>query len=340
MMFVTLWGCTVGRYRRFAEPRLRAAIRSRMPTKCGRPGMAQELFWSTLDHLRTLSPGFGRRRYPGKLAKMKRTIHLMDSTVIELVANCMDWAAHRRRKAAAKCHVRLNFQTLLPAFVIVDVAREHDNVRAREAAAGLKKGGILIFDRGYVDLKHLSDLTQRGVFWVTRMKDMMKSDLVGDLPIKKKEVALSDEWIALNDSQSARRIEAWVKVDGEERLMVFLTNNLDWSPDTVAELYRRRWEIELFFKQMKQTLKMCDLMSYNANGIRWQVWIALLVQLLLRHMAWLSQWRHSFVRFYALVRSILWERRNLLKILEHHGTAQGSYRNLACPEQACFPGFI
>src|SRR2546427_1033555 len=78
--------------------------------------IAEDLFWGTLEHLRHQSPGFGRRRFPGKLRKFKRTIHLLDSTVIELVANCMDWAAHRRRKAAAKCHVRLNFETLLPGF--------------------------------------------------------------------------------------------------------------------------------------------------------------------------------------------------------------------------------
>ena len=72
--------------------------------------------------MRNLSPGFGRRRFPGKLKKLKRTIHLIDSTVIELAANCVDWASHRRRKAAAKCHVRLDFESLLPGFVVVDTA--------------------------------------------------------------------------------------------------------------------------------------------------------------------------------------------------------------------------
>ena len=91
---------------------------------------------------------------------------------------------------------------------------------------------------------------------------------------------------------------------------------------------------------MKQTLKLCDLMSYNANGIRWQVWIALLVQLLMRYLAWASTWGHSFVRLYALVRSLVWDKRDILSILERYGTANSRYRNLARPEQAYLPGLV
>ena len=85
----------------------------------------------------------------------------------------MDWAKHRRRKAAAKTHMRLNLQSLLPAFVIVDTAAEHDNKRARELCADLQSGEIALFDKRYVDFGHLGDLDRRGVFWVTRAKDNM-----------------------------------------------------------------------------------------------------------------------------------------------------------------------
>jgi hypothetical protein len=92
---------------------------------------------------------------------------------LELVADCMDWAKHRRRKAAAKTHMRLNLQSLLPSFVIIDTAGEHDNKRARELCAGVKSGEIVFFDKGYVDFGHLGDLDKRGAFWVTRAKDNM-----------------------------------------------------------------------------------------------------------------------------------------------------------------------
>lgn len=300
--------------------------------------MAESIFFRTLEHLRTRSPGFGGRRFPGKLRKLKRSIHLIDSTVIELVANCMPWAQHRRRKAAAKAHVRLNFQTLLPGYVVVDTAREHDNKRARELTAGLQTGEIAVLDRGYVDQDHFQDLSERGVIWVTRMKEGMRYDVLDEKEGKPGGKILSDQWIMLSEGVQARRIVALVEVDGQEREMTFLTNQLEWSTDTIVELYRCRWEIELFFKEMKQTLKLCDLMSYNANGIRWQVWVALLVQMLMRYMAWASQWGNSFVRLYALARSLTWEQRDLIGVLRLYGTAGGSYRNLAQPQAAYLPG--
>ncbi len=299
--------------------------------------IAEGVFWGTLDHLRNLSPGFGRRRFPGKLKKLKRTIHLIDSTVIELAANCVDWASHRRRKAAAKCHVRLDFESLLPGFVVVDTAREGDNRRARELSAGLRKGEILVMDRGYVDLEHFAELSAREVVWITRWKEKMTCDVLDRRKVQGK--ILEDEVLALSNGVAARRIRALVTVDGEEREMIFLTNHLEWSADTVVELYRCRWEIELFFKQMKQTLKLCDFVGYSANGIRWQIWMALLAHMLLRYLAWANHWSHSFVRLFALVRGVIWDRMDLPTLLARYGTAKGSFRNLALPAQAYFPGF-
>jgi len=256
----------------------------------------------------------------------------------------MDWAKHRRRKAAAKNHMRLNLQSLLPGFVIVDTAAEHDNKRARELCADLKSGEIALFDKGYVDFGHLGDLDRRGVFWVTRAKDNMAYDVVKKMPRSKDEKILRDEIIQLSDPDKAapevmRRIEAIVEIDGQEREMTFLTNNLEWSPRTVADLYRCRWEIEVFFKQIKQTLQLADFPRHDANAVRWQVWMALLVYVLLRYLSYLSGWAHSFTRLFTILRAVLWEKFDLLKLLGSYGTAGGSFRNLARPEQAYFPGF-
>ena len=153
----------------------------------------------------------------------------------------------------------------------------------------------------------------------------MQHDLLDDLPVKKGGKVLSDQWIVLTNGVQARRIVALVEVDGKEREMTFLTNNLEWSAETIVALYEARWQIELLFKQMKQTLKLCDLMSCSANGIRWQVWIALLVQLIMRYFAWVSGWQHSFVRLYALVRAILWRQLDIIKVLQRYGTAKGVF---------------
>jgi hypothetical protein len=109
--------------------------------------MAEQLFWSVLEHLGNLSPGFVSGRAGQRFArKFKRTIHLVDSTTIPLIASCLDWAKHRRRKAAAKCHLRLDLQSFLPRFALVDTARHNDAKRARELCAGVRAGEIVIFE--------------------------------------------------------------------------------------------------------------------------------------------------------------------------------------------------
>lgn len=307
--------------------------------------MAEQLFWAVVAHLGQQSAGFVAGRHRGPAFRFKMPIHVVDTTVMELVVNCIDWAKHRRRKAAAKTHMRLNLQSLLPSFVIVDTAGEHDNKRARELCAGVKSGEIVLFDKGYVDFGHLGDLDRRGAFWVTRAKDNMAYEVVKQMPRSNDEKILADEVIVLQDPNKPapelmRRVVALVEIDGVEREMVFLTNNLEWSPRSVADLYRCRWQIEVFFKQIKQTLQLADFLGHNANAVRWQVWMALLVYVLLRYLSYLARWSHSFTRLFTILRAVLWAKLDLLKLLDCYGTAKGSFRNLARPEQAYFPGFL
>jgi hypothetical protein len=310
--------------------------------------MAERLFWAVYAYLGDLSPRFVSGKAAKRFARrFKRTIHLVDSTTIELIASCMDWAKHRRRKAAAKCHLRLDLQSFLPRFVIIDTAREADARRARELCAGIKDGEIAIFDKAYIDFEHLYDLEVRGVVWVTRAKENLQYEVVQAYPVKVGGKVVSDEVVGLKNPASRkaypelmRRIVAWVEVNGQERLMTFLTNHLTWSPESVAELYRCRWQIEVFFKQIKQTLQLADFLGTSANAVRWQVWTALLVYLLLRYLAFLSDWAHSFSRLFAVVRTCLWRKWDLLALLARYGTAGGSFRYLGRPEQAFFPGFV
>jgi hypothetical protein len=309
------------------------------------PKMAETLFWTMLEHLQRLHPGFGAGRRPKFAFRFKRLIHVVDSTTIQLVARCMDWAKHRRRKAAAKCHVRLNLQTFLPRFALVDTAGEHDNRRAHELCAGVQAGEIVIFDKAYLDFSHLADLSLREVFWVTRAKDNLQCRVVRRLQHGRVGNILRDDLIQLTGPARKsypvrlRRVVALVEVDGEVREMVFLTNHLEWSPQTIADLYRCRWQIEVFFKQIKQTLQLADFLGNSASAVRWQVWTALLLYLLLRFCAWLSQWAHSFTRLFALLRSALWQKLELLSLLEVYGTAGSGGRFLGTPQQAYLAGF-
>jgi hypothetical protein len=308
--------------------------------------MGEKLFWAVFEHLGNLSPRFVSGKAGKRFArKFKRTIHLVDSTTIPLIASCMDWARHRRRKAAAKCHVRLDLQSFLPRFAIVDTARDADAKRAREVCAGIKAGEIVIFDKAYVDFDHLADLTLRLIFWVTRAKDNLSYKVVKCLQRRPKGKILRDELIVLKSAASRqtypdrlRRIVALVEVDGRDVEMVFLSNNLEWSAESIVELYRCRWEIEVFFKQIKQTLQLADFLGTSANAVRWQVWTALLTYLLLRYVSFLSDWNHSFSRLFTLIRTCLWKKWDLLSLLKMYGTANGHFRYLAQPEQAYFPG--
>jgi len=309
--------------------------------------MAEKLFWSVLDHLQRLSPAFAAgTRGKGAAHRFRRAIHVVDSTTIELVASCMDWARHRRRKAAAKCHLRLDLQTFLPRFAIVDTAGQNDARRAREVCAGIKEGEIVIFDRAYVDFEHLYSLARSGINWVTRAKENMKFRVRKRLKKLSDKKILRDDLIDLKIAKShenypaqLRRVVALVEVDGKEVEMTFLTNNLDWSASSVTDLYRCRWSIEVFFKQLKQTLQLSDFLGHSANAVRWQVWTALLVYVLLRFLACLSKWGHSFTRLFAVVRSVLWRKIDLPALLRSYGTAGGSFRILGTPQAAYFPGF-
>jgi hypothetical protein len=302
----------------------------------------EKLFWSVLGHLQHACPSFATgRKGKGLLRRFKVRIHAVDSTVMQLVANCMDWAKHRRRKAAAKMHLRLDLHSFLPSFAVVDTAAHHDNKRAREVCAGIAAGEIVVFDKAYVDFLHLQELDTRGVWWVTRAKDNLKYRATKNLTKGHQDI-IKDQIVVLQGKHKGlrvRRVEAWVEVDGEWRVMVFITNNLTWSPRSVCDLYRRRWDIEVFFKQVKQSLKLTSFLGHSANAVRWQVYAALLVYVLLRYMAHLSQWGHSFTRLFAVTRSALWERLDLMALLKSYGTASGRMRVIGSLDQAWLPGF-
>ena len=206
-------------------------------------------------------------------------------TTIPLDRQLLDWAKHRRRKAAAKCHLRLDLQSFLPRFAIVDTARHDDAKRARELCAEVKGGEIVLFDKAYVDFEHLAGFVERGsLLGDAGQGKPQLSRWCGSCQREPSAKILRDDVIELANArfpraypEVMRRVVALVEVDGEEREMTFLTNNLAGAPRSiVADLYRCRWQIEVFFKQIKQTLQLADFLGTNANAVRWQVWTALL----------------------------------------------------------------
>ena len=299
--------------------------------------LAEELFWTVLDEVKSKYPEFisDSRRYPGMPWRFKRSIHIVDSTTIRLIAKCMDWAKHTKQKAAAKMHLDLDLKSFLPNFALVNRAKDSDPKMAWELCAPIRAGEIVVFDKAYVDFEHLFHLHQKGAIWVTRSKENMCFEVVGQqlseeeiqqarhmreagVFVGQQPIVLSDNLVRLAREESfekyaetMRLITACVLRDGKPAEMSFITNQLEWSPYSICDLYLARWGIEVFFKEIKQTLQLADFLGTSENAIKWQIWTALLAYLLLRLTAWLGDWKRSFRRLFTLVKGMLWSQRSL-----------------------------
>jgi len=296
--------------------------------------MAKDLYWKTYNYLIGIAPKFGKGPHRGYCFRIKAPMFAVDSSTIKLTMNSFDWARHRRSKAAAKLHLTFDLGNRLPSFAIVEDAAHHDSVRATELTAHLKRGDIAVADRAYTDFGFMNGLDERGVWFVTRQKRNMKMTVVKELqpPVAatadKKTQILKDEIVVPAKKSTAakykgalRRVTAIVEIQGQMKEMMFLTNNLKWSARTVAEIYRDRWGIETFFKELKQTCQIHDFIGYDENAVQWQVWTGLLAHLILRYLAYLSRWSLSFSRLAGVIRGTLWIRRNLVETLCLYGTA-------------------
>ncbi len=302
--------------------------------------MAKDLFYEVLHHLTNSFPKFGRMDTCFKLPrKLKRTINLVDSTTIQLFANCMSWAKHRRRKAAAKCHMLLDAQTFLPRFAVIKSAKSHDAVVAKTLCSSLRDGEFVIFDKAYVDFVHLFELMQRGVLWISRAKTNMAYRTVKKFKITNKSIVV-DAKIKLTGFKSSqlypecfRLIVADVIRDGKLVRMEFITDDFELAASTICDLYKARWDIEIFFKQLKQTLKLSDFLGYSENAVQWQIWMALLTYVLMRFIAYNSKWKGTFARLFTALRGILWSRLDLHSVIAFCETAESPVRMCMQPQQ-------
>ena len=231
---------------------------------------------------------------------MKRDISAIDSTTLKLSLFCIDWARRRRRKAAAKTHMRLNVGTMLPSFAIVEDASHHDPKRAGALCGGLRDGDVPLAGRACLDLAFPNGLQRRGVSFVLREKENMVFDVVERRRHEDPSI-ISDETMRMSRVNSGekhpglpRRVTAVVEVDGRETIMSFITDNFVWSPRTIAERCKARWAIELFFKELKQTLQLNGFVGCNVNAVKWQVWTGLLAHLLIRFQKHISKWSRAF----------------------------------------------
>jgi len=308
--------------------------------------VAEELYWETARHLCAVSPGFvPPKRVSGFLSRFnERGIFAIDSTTFLLALNCLESFPYRKRKAAAKAHMRLRVGSFIPSVVRIESGRPQDCTMADELTKDMQAGDILLADRGYTDFGFLHNLSARKVFWVLRQKADMFYEIMGRREVKgevlaDEEVRLKAWTTHLKYPEVFRRVHARVEVDGKKVEMTFLTNNMKWEARTICELYKARWAIEVFFKELKQTLQFSDFIGTNTNAVKWQIWTGLLVHLLLHYLKYLSSWKKPFSRLVGLVKCARWVDCNIVESLKLYGTAGPPARPQPCYRQQYLAGF-
>lgn len=277
--------------------------------------------------------------------RLKNKLYSMDATTIDLCLNLFPWAKFRQTKGAVKLHVLLDHDGYLPTFAHITEGLIHEITAAKKHILPyftFSKGSIVVFDRGYVDYLLFADWCRKGITFVTRMKNNAAYSLLEEyaLPRTKGNI-LSDQRIrftghyaAKNCPNELRRIAIWDSVN--QKIIVLLTNNFDLAASTIGAIYKDRWQIEIFFKTLKQQLKIKTFVGTSPNALKVQIWTALIALLLLKYLKALSSFGWSFCNLVAMLRFNLFTYRDLETWLNNP---------YECPPmvpddgQLAFPGF-
>ena len=281
--------------------------------------------WQLYEHVFYQLLGRCREVAGSHKFRFKNPLVSLDATVIDLCAEMFPWATFRRTKGAVKLHFTLDHDGYLPTALVITEGRRHEVTVARQQT--FAPGTVLVFDRGYLDFGWFNQLTDAGVWFVTRMKEHITYEVVNRLDVPSRGGVMADEWIVLRSPQSAatyapeqplRRVEVALP-DGER--LVFLTNHLELGPTTIARIYKDRWQIELFFKALKQNLRVKTFVGTSANALHIQIWTALIALLLLKYLQLKATFGWSLSNLVALLRMNLFAYRDLWTWLNEPFTA-------------------
>jgi len=245
--------------------------------------------------------------------RFKNPLLSLDATVIDLCATMFDWAKFRRTKGAVKLHLLLDHDGYLPSFAVITEGKKHEVRVARQMQ--FAPGAILVFDRGYTDYQWFANLTKQAVHFVTRLKENADYGVVQKREIPQRRGVLRDEVVFFYKLAQAggntyfRRIEFYD--EERDRVLVFLTNHLELAAATVAAIYKERWQIELFFRALKQSLRVKTFVGTSANALKTQLWTALIAMLVVKYLQLRSTFGWSLSNLVALLRQQLFVYRDL-----------------------------
>ncbi len=269
--------------------------------------MFRDLFYATLTTCKSAAPGKHKFRFKNKLLSL-------DSSTISLCLSLFPWAKFRRTKGAVKLHLLLDHDGYLPTYAYISNGKKHDVTVARKVP--LAPGSIIAMDRGYNDYKLFNSWTENGIFFVTRLKENADYEVVEERTVPRNRNILADQFIRFtgfyaqkNCPHTLRRVVVWDKE--KQRQIVLLTNHLEFGPTTISAIYKDRWQIELFFKALKQNLKVKTFVGTTENALYIQIWTALVAMLLIKYLQFKSKFGWSLSNLVALLRWNLFTYRDL-----------------------------
>lgn len=245
--------------------------------------------------------------------RFKNPLSSLDATVIDLCLSLYDWAKFRTTKGAVKLHVKLNHAGYLPTFMVMTPGKVHESTIA--PSVPLEPGDVVVFDRGYNDFAWFKTLVDKCVFFVTRLKKKARYKVIERRPVYHKNI-YSDQIIEFTGFYThkkcpyrLRRIRSKYPKTG--KIIVILTNNFSWSANTIALVYKDRWQIELFFKAIKQLLKVKSFIGTSQNALLSQLWVALIAYLLLAYLKFKSKFSWSLYTLCSVLPTNIFSKRNL-----------------------------
>ena len=255
-----------------------------------------------------------QRIAPPHTFRFKNPLYSIDATVIDLCLSLYDWAKFKTTKGAVKLHVKLNHSGYLPAFAVITTAKTAENQVA--PTIPLDKGDVAVFDRGYNDLSWYRILDDKGIFFVTRMKKNASYKIVARKSCERFPHIQSDHIIQFKGFYSRNKFPYYLRrIRSQDpqtgKCITILTNNLKWSAQTIAMIYKERWQIELFFKCIKQQLKVKSFVGTSRNALLSQLWVALITYLLLSYLKFKSHFNWSLYTLCSILPTNLFSRRNL-----------------------------
>ena len=267
----------------------------------------QGIFLELLGHCQSQVTGKKKFRFKNKLVSI-------DSSIIDLSVALFDWAKFRRTKGAIKLHLLLDHDGYLPSFAVITEGKVADVKVARQFR--FDPGTILVDDRGYNDYELFGRWTAQGVFFVTRLKANALYEVVGERPVPQNRNVLKDELIELRGARAEEKCPHPLRLitfydPDKDKIFLFLSNHMDLGASTIAAIYKDRWQIEIFFKALKQNLKIKTFVGTSANAVKTQIWTALIAMLVLRFLQLRSTFHWSLSNLVALLRMNLFTHRDL-----------------------------